>query len=108
MSIASELAAVPSTVQRPGDFFASGTAEMLAPRLEVEGVGPVALPLLPIQVQQLVAAADRAPYGRGEATLVDPRFAAPGRSMPLAFASRGSIGGAPSTPSSRASPRAWA
>jgi predicted 2-oxoglutarate/Fe(II)-dependent dioxygenase YbiX len=70
-SISSELAAVLTTVRRPGDFFASGTIEFLAPQLEVEGVGPIALPLLPTQAKQLVAAAERAPFGRGEQTLVD-------------------------------------
>ncbi|MGF9761792.1 2OG-Fe(II) oxygenase [Microvirga sp. 0TCS3.31] len=70
-SLTSELAAVLTTVRRPGDFFASGTIEFLAPQLEVEGVGQIALPLLPTQAKQLVIAAERAPYGRGEQTLVD-------------------------------------
>src|SRR6266446_376863 len=70
-SITTDLAAVLSTVRRPGDFFASGTTELLAPLLKVDGVGPVALPLLPMQAEQLVAVAERAPYGRGEETLVD-------------------------------------
>jgi hypothetical protein len=70
-SIATELAALLSAVTRPGDFFVAGTTEMFAPRLEVDGVGPVALPLLPTQAKQLVAAAERAPYGRGEDTVVD-------------------------------------
>jgi len=70
-SLTSELAAVLTTVRRPGDFFASGTIELLAPQLEVEGVGPIALPLLQLQAKQLIAAAERAPYGRGEQTLVD-------------------------------------
>src|SRR5215469_7678422 len=60
-----------STARRPGDFFVSGTTELLAPLLEVDGVGPIALPLLPVQAEQLVAVAQRAPYGRGEETLVD-------------------------------------
>jgi len=59
------------TVQRPGDFYATGTSEIFAPALEVAGVGPIALPLLPVQAEQLAALAERAPYGRGEATLVD-------------------------------------
>ena len=70
-SIITEFAAVLSTVSRPGDFFVSGTTEILAPRLEVDGVGLVAMPLLPMQAEQLVAVAERAPYGRGEDTLVD-------------------------------------
>jgi hypothetical protein len=71
MSITTDLAAVLSTVRRPGDFFVSGTTELLAPLLEVDGIGPVALPLLPTQAEQLIAVAERAPYGRGEETLVD-------------------------------------
>jgi hypothetical protein len=69
--ITTDLAAVLSTVRRPGDFFVSGTTELLAPLLEVDGVGPIALPLLPMQAEQLVAVAQRAPFGRGEETLVD-------------------------------------
>ena len=70
-SITTELAAVLGAVDRPGDFYASGMTELHTPTLEVEGVGIVALPILPIQVAQLVAAAERAPYGRGQDTLVD-------------------------------------
>jgi predicted 2-oxoglutarate/Fe(II)-dependent dioxygenase YbiX len=70
-SVADELATLLSTVRRPGGFYASGTTEMFAPGLEVDGVGCVALPLLPIQVEQLVAVAQRAPFGRGEETVVD-------------------------------------
>jgi len=72
MFLATELASLLSTVRRPGDFFAAGTIELLAPSLEVEGVGPVALPLLPAQVTQLIGVAEAAPYGRGEETVVDP------------------------------------
>lgn len=70
-SITNELAAILTTVRRPGDFFASGLIELLAPQLEVDGVGQIALPLLPTQAKQLVAAAERAPFGLGEQTLVD-------------------------------------
>ncbi len=71
LSITTELAEVLSTVCRPGDFFASGTAEILAPRPEVDGVRLVALPLLPVEAEQLAAGAERAPHGRGAETLVD-------------------------------------
>ena len=70
--ITADLAALLGTVRRPGDFFAAGTAELLAPLVEVESVGPVALPLLPMQARQLIAAAEPAPYGRGAETVVDP------------------------------------
>ncbi len=65
------IATLLSSVQRPGDFYATGTVDMHPPRLAVDGVGTVALPLLPIQAEQLIAVAERAPYGRGTETLVD-------------------------------------
>jgi hypothetical protein len=70
--LTSELAKILQTVQRPGDFYTTDTLDLFAPRLDVAGVGPIALPLLPAQAQQLIAVAEPAPYGRGEATLVDP------------------------------------
>jgi predicted 2-oxoglutarate/Fe(II)-dependent dioxygenase YbiX len=69
--ICGELAELLSTVKRPGDFFASGRVELMPPRLTVDGVGQIALPLLPVQAEQLIALAERAPYGRGAATIVD-------------------------------------
>jgi hypothetical protein len=69
--ICGELAELLSAVQRPGDFFASGRLELLPPRLTVDGVGQIALPLLPVQAEQLIALAERAPYGRGVTTIVD-------------------------------------
>ena len=58
-------------VRRSGDFHVSGTLETLAPGLQVEGVGPVALPLLKEQAERLVSVARQAPFGRGSETLVD-------------------------------------
>ena len=70
-SIADALAALLSTVRTPGDFHAAGRTELLLPSLVVDGVGPIALPLLPVQAEQLIAVAQRAPYGRGGETLID-------------------------------------
>ena len=69
--IASDFASCLGTVRRPGDFWATGTAMLGLPSLEVEGLGPIALPLLPVQAGQLIACAEAAPFGRGEATIVD-------------------------------------
>jgi len=66
-----DLAAVLQQVSRPGDFYAAGTIDIHTPRLEVDGVGPIALPLLPVQAAQLLEVAEQAPYGRGTETLVD-------------------------------------
>src|ERR1700730_15118155 len=71
VSIVSRLAQVLGTVRRPGDFYASGAIEIPALRLEVDGVGVVALPLLPAPAEQRIALAERAPYGRGADTLVN-------------------------------------
>ncbi len=70
--LAEALADLLRTVDRPGSFYAAGTAELLPPSLEVEGVGPVALPLLPAQAAQIAAASEPAPFGRGQDTIVDP------------------------------------
>ena len=67
----SQLAEIFESIQRPGKFYAAGAAEIYMPSLEVEGVGQIALPLLPIQAEQLVKVAERAPYGKGEETLID-------------------------------------
>ena len=70
-SITIDLAELLGSVNRPGDFYTAGTCEILPPGLHVQGVGPIALPLLPVQAAQLIAIAQQAPYGRGEQTLVD-------------------------------------
>ncbi|SJM91691.1 2OG-Fe(II) oxygenase [Crenothrix polyspora] len=59
------------TVESPGDYYANGKLDIFLPQLEVDGVGRIALPLLPVQMQQLVATAERAPFGKGAQTLVD-------------------------------------
>ena len=46
--ICKDLAALLGTVERPGGFYASGRMELLAPRLEVDRGGQIALPLLPV------------------------------------------------------------
>lgn len=89
VTITQKLSEILGDVDRPGDFFASGRTEFLAPRLEVEGVGPIALPLLPSQAKLLIKAATRAPYGRGPDTVVDTKV----RRTWQIEASRLSIGG---------------
>jgi len=65
------LEAVLSCVKNPGDFFISGMEEMPMPRIEVEGTGTLSFPLPDTQIAALVGTAERAPYGRGEETIVD-------------------------------------
>jgi len=65
------VAEILSRVDRPGSFYASGIVDIHLPGLTVEGVGTLALPLLPVQAEALITVAEQAPYGRGTETLVD-------------------------------------
>ena len=69
-SLTSAFSVLLQPVKHPGDFCTSGTIEIFTPSLEVESVGPVAIPCLPLQMEQLIAASAPAPYGRGEQTLL--------------------------------------
>ena len=59
------------SVDRPGDFCTHGRLLVPMPRLEVRGAGALSFPVPEVQIQALVAAAERAPYGKGPETLVD-------------------------------------
>ncbi len=59
------------SVKRPGDFCTHGRLFLPMPTLTVEGVGLLSFPVADAQVHALIDAADRAPYGKGEQTLMD-------------------------------------
>jgi hypothetical protein len=63
------LAGALSKPQSPGDFYATGRLDMDPFRLDVDG--QIALSLLPVQAEQLIAIAEQAPCGHGGETLVD-------------------------------------
>lgn len=65
------LEAILSEVEHPGDFFAAGVLEIPMPRVEVKGAGTLSFPVPPPQIEAMVQHATRAPYGRGEKTIVD-------------------------------------
>lgn len=65
------LETVLSGVRQPGDFFVCGAIEMPMPRVDIEGAGTLSFPMLDAQIAAIVRRADRAPYGKGEATVVD-------------------------------------
>ena len=58
-------------VQRAGDFFVNGAVEIPMPKIEVDGVGVLSFPVPPTQIAALIQHAKRAPYGRGEETILD-------------------------------------
>jgi hypothetical protein len=65
------LEAVLSRVKQPGEFFVCGTLEIPMPRVEVEGAGTLSFPVPDAQIAAIVRRAERAPYGRGQETIVD-------------------------------------
>ena len=70
-SIATKMLDSLRSVERPGDFCVGGMREIFTPTIEVDGVGRIAFPILPVQAERLVAIAEAAPYGRGAQTVVD-------------------------------------
>ena len=69
--IREELGQALSKIDRPGSFCVSGSAPAVLPGLEVEGLGPIGLPLTAKQAKELKKHCHQAPYGKGEKTLVD-------------------------------------
>ena len=59
------------SVNRPGDFCVHGRLIVPMPRLEVDGVGLLSFPVPESQVRALIEVAERAPYGKGEETILD-------------------------------------
>ena len=60
------------SVARPGDYCVHGRLFAPMPRIEAGTAGVLSFPIPQSQAQALVADADRAPYGRGHETIVDP------------------------------------
>jgi predicted 2-oxoglutarate/Fe(II)-dependent dioxygenase YbiX len=52
-------------------FCASGTCPLVLPGLTVDGIGEIALPISKSDARRLIKLSSQAPYGRGEATIVD-------------------------------------
>ena len=67
-----ELESALTQVTRPGDYCVHGTLELPLPHIDVQRVGTLSWPLPKAQAQALIAIAERAPYGRGTQTLIDP------------------------------------
>ena len=60
------------SVARPGDYCVHGRLFAPMPRIEAGTAGVLSFPIPPAQARMLIANADRAPYGRGHETVVDP------------------------------------
>lgn len=60
-----------TAVDRPGDFYATGTVEIAPPAMTVDRLR-LSFPVPDAQARALIGLAEPAPYGRGGETLVDP------------------------------------
>jgi hypothetical protein len=69
--IAEKLSEALSQIDRPGSFCVSGDVPSLLPGLEIEGLGPIGLPLTGQQAEELKTHCDQAPHGKGTQTIVD-------------------------------------
>lgn len=58
-------------VNRPGDYCTFGDLPVTMPGLDVDGVGPIGLPLTKTQARELIKQCRQAPYGKGTETVVD-------------------------------------
>ena len=67
----SELEGLLRSIDRPGEYCSHGRLFVPVPRLEVAGAGLISFPVPEAQAQALIAAAERAPYGRGTETVLD-------------------------------------
>lgn len=59
------------SVDRPGDYCVGGTLYAPMPHITVDGAGELSFPVPHAQIEALITAAERAPYGKGIETLVD-------------------------------------
>jgi hypothetical protein len=62
-----------NTVKGTGEFVVSGVKKSILAGMQIKGAGEVGFPLSPITVKALVGLAKKAPFGKGSATVLDPR-----------------------------------
>jgi len=85
-SLASQLLVAIGKIDRPGSFCVQGSRPAILPGLEVEGIGPVGMPLVSTQAGELKRKCEQAPYGKGTETLVDTSVRRVWRLEPERFA----------------------
>ena len=66
-----DLVGLLQSIDRPGDYCVGGKLFLPMPRVTVDGIGDLSFPVPEAQIDALIKAAERAPYGKGTRTLVD-------------------------------------
>src|SRR5260370_42015234 len=89
------------SVERPGDFCVGGIREIFMPTIDIDGVGRIAFPILPVQAERLAAIAEAAPYGAARRRWAIARAGELGRSIPPRLGSEGVTGVRPCAAPSR-------
>src|SRR5438128_12230664 len=64
------LEALLAGVERAGDLFVQGSLDAPIPRVEIDAVGVLSFPVPTSQIEAVIKRAHRAPYSRGEHTIV--------------------------------------
>lgn len=59
------------SIQGTGAFYSTGAFPLIYPGLHIEGLGEIAFPLQPEQANAIAAIAQKAPFGKGSATITD-------------------------------------
>ncbi len=70
-TIAKKLLETLETIDRPTAFCVGESVPIIMPGLEINGVGPIGLPINKSQAKELISICHQAPYGKKEKTLVD-------------------------------------
>jgi hypothetical protein len=61
------------SIQGNGSFETSGSMEVTLPGLHIKGIGEIGIPLIPLQIKEIVEISKRAPFGRGGKTITDTK-----------------------------------
>lgn len=72
-TLSQRILSVLQTVDRPGEFSASGPSLTIPLGLHVDGMGDVELPLSAAAAKRLIKLCQQAPYGKGTETVVDTK-----------------------------------
>lgn len=59
------------TVQGNGSFETSGNMDITLPGMYIKGIGEIGIPVVPLQLSQIIERSIKAPFGKGSKTITD-------------------------------------
>ena len=60
-----------NNIKGSGSFVSTHTNDFIYSGIEVNGIGPLAFPMLEVQAKELIKIAKKAPFGKGSDTIYD-------------------------------------